>query len=175
MSGIYEKGKSETSLLEKIMLFVPGFRGYKEKEMRRESDRLVRTKVHQTLEEARIDFKQTYSHLVDSQVTEAWKEGDSLVAVLDRVSERINHGESGYAGFFNILKVREPDLDRMIQFDMKLLEESKKIRDAVTTLKAEVDEDKFSSARSKIMGIRKQLDALEKTYDTRREVILGAE
>ncbi len=33
-----ERGKAGTGLLEKIELFIPGFRGYKEKEIRRESD-----------------------------------------------------------------------------------------------------------------------------------------
>ena len=50
MSGedYLKKVKRERGLLEKIMSYIPGYRGYKEKELRRESDRPV-SYTHLTL------------------------------------------------------------------------------------------------------------------------------
>ena len=59
-----ERGKAGTGLLEKIELFIPGFRGYKEKEIRRESDRLIRNQVYQKLSEATAKAKDAYLSLI---------------------------------------------------------------------------------------------------------------
>ena len=166
----YEKAK--TALLEKIMLFIPGFRGYKEKELRRESDRLLRDKIYKTLIEAKEDLKETYRRLVEARVTEAWDDTDRLIAKFDRVSERINHAEYGYSGFFDMVKVHEQDLDRMINFDLSLLEKVEDIKKSISELKEETLSDKFDKARSKILEIHKNLDALEKLYNQRKEAIL---
>ncbi len=51
------KVKGERSLLERIMGYVPGYHGYKEKELRRESDRLVRMEAVNRLKSCQ-DFDQ---------------------------------------------------------------------------------------------------------------------
>jgi len=169
----YEKAKSQTALLEKMMLFIPGFRGYKEKELRRESDKLLRDKIYKVLVETKEDLKETYRRLVEARVTEVWDDTDRLIAKFDRISERINHAEYGYAGFFNVVKVHEPDLDRMIRFDLSLLERVEGIKKSISELKEETLADKFEKARVKILELHKNLDLLEKIYNQRREVILG--
>jgi len=169
----YEKAKSETALLEKIMRYIPGFRGYKEKELRREADKLLREKAYKVLEETKDDLKETYRMLVEAQVTEVWDDIDRLIAKFDRISERINHAEYGYAGFFNVVKVNEQDLDRMTEFDLSLLKMVEGIEKSASELKEETLADKFDKARTKILEIHKNLDLLEKTYNQRKQVILG--
>ncbi|MCP8315332.1 MAG: hypothetical protein H3Z52_06985 [archaeon] len=169
----YEKAKSQTALLEKIMLFIPGFRGYKEKEIRRESDKLLRDKIYKVLVETKDDLKETYRRLVEARVTEVWDDTDRLIAKFDRISERINHAEYGYAGFFNVVKVREPDLDRMIKFDLSLLERVEGIKKSVSELKEDTLADKFDKARVRTLELHKSVDSFEKIYNQRKEVILG--
>ena len=41
-NDVYSEVKGQMRLSERIAAFIPGFRGYKEKEIRRESDRLIR-------------------------------------------------------------------------------------------------------------------------------------
>ncbi|MEM4694009.1 MAG: hypothetical protein QW655_05840, partial [Nitrososphaerota archaeon] len=45
--------KKEMTLTEKILSYIPGYRGYKEKEIRRESDRLVRMEATNRLKEVK--------------------------------------------------------------------------------------------------------------------------
>jgi len=169
----YEKAKSETALLEKIMRYIPGFRGYKEKELRREADKLLREKMYRVLVETKDGLKETYRGLVEARVTEVWDDIDRLIAKFDRISERINHAEYGYAGFFNVVKVREPDLDRMIKFDLSLLERVEGIKKSVSELKEDTLADKFEKARVKILELHKSIDSFEKIYNQRKEIILG--
>ena len=39
---------------------------------------------------------------------------DRLVAKMDRITEKVNHASYGYSGFFDIVKIKEENLDRMI-------------------------------------------------------------
>jgi hypothetical protein len=42
---VYAQAKSQMRLSERIAAALPGFRGYKEKELRRESDKLIRNNL----------------------------------------------------------------------------------------------------------------------------------
>ncbi len=172
--NFYARSKTQTGLLEKIELIIPGFRGYKEKELRRESDKLVRNQIYQKLYEAEALVKDTYRTLVNQGVSEAWDDTDHLVARMDRITQRINHAEYGYAGFFDVMKVREPDLDRMMAFDDQLLQQTDTVTQAVQALKDSVDNGKLQEARAKVTEATKAVDALELAYNGRKDVIIGA-
>jgi hypothetical protein len=41
---------------------------------------------------------------------------------MDRITEKVNHASYGYSGFFDIVKIKEENLDSMIAFDNQLLD-----------------------------------------------------
>ncbi len=45
-NDVYAQSKSQMRLSERIAAALPGFRGYKEKELRRESDKLIRNNLY---------------------------------------------------------------------------------------------------------------------------------
>ncbi len=171
----YERGKSQTSLQEKIELVLPGFRGYKEKELRRESDKLLRNQIYQKLYDAESQAKDTYRALVNQGVNDSWDDTDHLLARLDKVTERINHSEYGYAGFFDITKVKEPDLDRMMNYDMQLLQMSDSVVTAIQALKDSVDNGRVQDAKGKVSDALKAVDVLENAYNGRKQIIIGVQ
>jgi len=171
--GMYEKAKEEMRLSERILAALPGFRGYKEKELRRESDRLIRNHLYQRLVEARKDLKEVFQKLSDSRLHEVLTDMDRFIMRFDRVSEKINHASYGYAGFFNIVKVDEEKLDKMIQFDTDMLDEVEKIVEEADTFKREVAKQKFEKVRAHISNLDDALETLEETFDERDEVVKG--
>jgi len=171
--SIYGKAKEEMRLSERIVAALPGFRGYKEKELRRESDRLIRNHLYQRLMEARKDLKETFQKLSDSRLHEVLTDMDRFLMRFDRVSEKVNHASYGYAGFFNILKVEEEKLDKMIEFDTNLLDKVESIVEAANTFKKEVSKQKFEKAHDHISNLSDMLETLEETFEERDEVIKG--
>jgi hypothetical protein len=172
--GIYEKAKGEMRLSERILAELPGFRGYKEKELRRESDKLIRNHLYQRLSEARKDLKEIFQKLSDNRLHEVLTDMDRFVMRFDRVSEKINHASYGYAGFFNVLKVEEEKLDKMIEFDNGLIDDVDKIVDETTAFKKEVMKRNFEKVSEHIQNLSDILEELEETFDGREEIILGA-
>ena len=171
--GLLEKAKGERTLFERILGELPGFRGYKEKELRRETDKLVRNHIYRKLSEARKDAKEVFQKLSDQRLHEVLTEMDRLVMVFDRVTEKINHASYGYAGFFNVLKVQEEKLDKMIAFDNELIGQVQEILDSTAVFKGEVIKREFKKAREHIQELRDSLESLEEKFDERGEIILG--
>jgi len=170
---IYGKGKRQMRLSERILAAIPGFRGYKEKELRRESDRLIRNHLYQRLSKAKSDLKDVFQRLSDRRLFEVLTDVDRLVAKFDRVAEKVNHASYGYAGFFNIVKIEEENLDQMINFDNQLVDGVDKIVTEVDTFKSEVLKQEVKKARDRVQHLTETLEAFEETFDKREEVILG--
>ena len=171
--GIVEKAKGEMRLSERIVAALPGFRGYKEKELRRESDKLIRNHIVQRLTIARKDLKEAFQKLSDGKMQEVLTDMDRFVMRFDRVMQKINHASYGYAGFFNIVKIEEGKLDRMIEFDSGLLDETEKIVAEADTFKKETAKQKLEKTRVHLENLESMLEELEETFDGRDEVIKG--
>ncbi len=63
---------------------------------------------------------------------------DRLLAKMDRIVEKVNHASYGYSGFFDAVKVKEENLDRMIDFDNKLLENVNALSTEIDAFKADL-------------------------------------
>ncbi len=160
-------------LSEKILAAIPGFRGYKEKELRRESDRLIRNHLHRRLSEAKDDLKDVFQRLSDRRMFDVLTDMDRLVAKFDRLSARIDHASYGYAGFFDIVKIKEPSLDRMIDFDNRLIGDVEAIVSQVDAFKISVRKGEIKNTKEQVQSLADMLEDLEKAFDKRSEVILG--
>lgn len=168
-----ETAKKQMRLSERIAAELPGFRGYKEKELRRESDKLIRNHLYRKLTEARTNVKDVFQKLADRRSLDVLSDMDRLVAKFDRVTEKVNHASYGYSGFFDVVKVKEEALDRMIGFDNQMVDEASKVVDEAATFKAEIMKQKYDKAKDRIQSLTDTLNAFEGAFDSRQEAILG--
>ncbi|RJS88783.1 hypothetical protein DRO56_01995 [Candidatus Bathyarchaeota archaeon] len=175
MSGrddVLSRAKEERRLFERILSVLPGFKGYKEKELRRESDRLVRDHLYRRLREGENLLKEFFQRLSDRRAYGVLEEVDRLVMIFDRVKARIDHASYGYSGFFDVLKVDEKDLEEMLSFDERLIKAVEEVFEETKALR-EVDVEKVGDIRRHLEAIRSSLKELEETFNQRKEKILG--
>ncbi len=170
---VYAHAKSQMRLSEKIAAALPGFRGYKEKELRRESDKLLRTHLYIKLSKAKDNVRDIAQKISDKRYFDVMVEMDRLVAKTDTIAEKVNHATYGYSGFFDAVKINETNLDRMIAYDNGLIDEVNALTDAIDTLKAHLLSGDFSNLKDKIQGIVNKLTLLDETFDKRLEDIAG--
>jgi len=168
----YEEVRGERSLLEKIMGYVPGYHGYKEKELRRESDRLVRMDVVNRLKDAKTVFRRRFA---DPAAVQKLGEGsykfDALTYRLDRVTQRIDRAVAGYAGMFDAIKVKEDKLEAVIQHDMSLIEKAESIKEDVEKVASiEPGTDDWKTAMDTVIS---KVEALDKLVDERANLLRG--
>jgi hypothetical protein len=170
---VYAEAKKQMRLSERIVAAIPGFRGYKEKELRRESDKLVRNHLHLKLSKSKDDLKTVFQKLSDRRYFDVITDMDRLMAKVDRVTEKVNHASYGYAGFFNIVKVTEENLDRMIDFDNNLVDEADGLSADVDAFKTEIAKGETKNVKGRIQSVTDKVETFEETFDKRAEVILG--
>jgi len=170
---VYSDVKSQMRLSERIAAAIPGFHGYKEKEIRRESDRLIRNHLTLKLTAAKSDLKTISQKVADRRYFDVMTDLDRLDAKMDRVAEKVNHASYGYTGLFDAVKVKEEALDRMIQFDSNLIDEITAVSSEVTALKTELASGETKNLKTHIQTVTDKLEALEATFDSRDEVIKG--
>jgi translation initiation factor 2 gamma subunit (eIF-2gamma) len=170
---LYSDVKGQMRLSERIAAFIPGFRGYKEKELRRESDKLLRNHLSLKLSTAKTDLRDIFQKLSDRRYFDVLTDMDRLVAKMDRVVGKINHASYGYTGFFDAVKVNEEALDRMITFDDNLVDEIEAVTSAIAAFKADLASGETKNIKPQIQNVTAKLEGLENTFDQREEVILG--
>ncbi len=167
------KVRDEKRLLERLMTWLPGFKGYKEKEIRRESDKMLRSLLHQKMESIRTRLLEVYRRMVDEGITEMWEGIDGILANVDRLIERINHASYGYTGFFDLVKVDERKLDRMMEFDYRMMENVENLSKRVTKLSESLREGDKEKLKMEMVNLSEELLKLEHSLDDRKNVILG--
>jgi hypothetical protein len=107
-------------LLERLELIIPGFKGYKEKEIRREQDKALRMRMVRALEDLKYDIVGMEEEYPDE--LDKIKELEALLARLQKLEDRIEHADYGYAGFFDLNHIDEETLDEMYQHDLRMFD-----------------------------------------------------
>ena len=169
----YTQAKSQMRLSERIAAVLPGFRGYKEKELRRESDKLVRNNLYIKLTKAKDNVKSISQKIADKRYMDVLTDIDRLSAKMDRITEKVNHASYGYAGFYDIVKIKEENLDKMITFDNQLVDEVNALTASIEDLKTQLLNNNFANVKDKIQTIADKFELLEDTFDKREQEILG--
>jgi|SRR5665648_182462 len=170
---VYAQAKSQMRLSEKIAAALPGFRGYKEKELRRESDKLIRNHIYLKLSKDKDNVRSIAQKIADKRYLDVLGEVDRLNAKMDRITEKVNHASYGYSGFYNIVKIKEEKLDRMIAYDNQLLDSVNALSAEIDGFKAQLLSGDYSNLKDKIQSVANKFELLEDTFDKRQEVILG--
>ena len=170
---VYAQAKSQMRLSERIAAALPGFRGYKEKELRRESDKLIRNHLALKLSKGKDNVRSISQKIADKRYLDVLTDVDRLVAKMDRITEKVNHASYGYSGFFDIVKIKEENLDRMIAYDNQLLDSVNVLTDSIDALKAQLLGGDYTNLKEKIQAVTDKFELLEDTFDKRQEVIVG--
>jgi hypothetical protein len=107
--------------LESILGKIPGYKGYKEKEMRREADKLLRMQVAGQLDDQRKRLSELQMQLVNQAQIEYVDDLERAVMKLQRLIDRIKTASYGYAGLFDAVRIKEEQLDALYEFDNQML------------------------------------------------------
>jgi hypothetical protein len=119
---IKEKAREQLNGLEKLLHKIPGFKGYYEKELRRDSDRLQREYIVKQMRKVKTGMNRVIQAAARGKDFDLLREYDLFTKELDKSIGAIRYADQGYTGFFDLLKVREPELDRVYEQDALIVE-----------------------------------------------------
>jgi hypothetical protein len=106
--------------LEKLAGKIPGYHGYKEKEMRREADKLLRLHLSERFMEQRGKLANIQNHLASEGELEDLGLLERVMLQLQLLIDRLKVAEYGFAGLFDAVRVKEEHLDALYMYDNAL-------------------------------------------------------
>lgn len=163
------KGDGDERLLEKIARMVPGYGGYKNKELRREADKRQRAYLTRMLSEDKSRLESVNAKMAERMRLDALGVSDRLARKLEKIIDRMKFASYGYAGFFDIAKVREEELKRVYELDASLLDDVQAVGKKISEL------ERMEGPQEEMTRVLRQVDALVEEFDRKlndRENIL---
>jgi hypothetical protein len=171
VDDLTEKVQGSQSGLEQLINKIPGFRGYRQKEQRRDADKLLRTYVARQYEEQLKRLGEAQYQL------SSLPGGLRHMSTLERASmklqlliDRLKTASYGYAGLFDAIKVDEKVLDKLYDFDRGMLAGVEQLSAAVGKLADAVEAE--GAVAPAISDLSKLLEALNTTFSSRQDIIL---
>ena len=151
--------------LERLGDKIPGYSGYVAKERRRDADKLHREHLAERLRAAKQPLTDVMREL--SSTGRLFEVGpvDRVLKKLDQVENRVRFASYGYAGFFDAVKIEEPQLDRIYQFDLALVERVERVEQLARGLSQKGSTvEGLKAGAAELEGA---VDDLNRTFDER--------
>lgn len=162
--------------IEELARKIPGYSGYKEKEMRREADRLLRDKIAAAAGEQVQRLVEFQNELVSGGKIELLEHATALEDAVRRLQtfvDRVKRAAQGYAGFFDAVKVKEEQLDALYEFDNNLLAQVDTVKVAVDDVRAALDAGE--GLPEAITAVKRVAGEVNHLFGQREDVIIGSE
>jgi len=158
----------DRNLIETVLRHIPGFRGYLEKEYRRESDELQREWLADKLQRSKRSVDELARQLVDAAEVDALPPIDRLRVRLDRLLGRIRGAMQGYSGFFDLVRVDESLLEEVYAHDASLDELVDGFTQSAEQLPGK--RDQVQAAVDELLG---RIEEIERRWDKREDMLKG--
>jgi len=146
MSDLYERVVSQQDALKKLLAKLPGFKGYFIRTDRRAADQLLRETIAAKYQAQWQRLSAIQRDLVSAGHLDVLDDIEIGAIRLRQFIDRVKTAAYGYAGFFDALKVKEEELEKIYQYDLTLLEMADEIARAIDNLEASVETDGFPAA-----------------------------
>jgi len=155
----------DRNFIEDILRRVPGFRGYLEKEYRRESDDLQRDALADRLQRAKRSIDDASRQLVEAGQIDVLPQFDRMRGQLDKLIGRIRGAVQGYSGFFDLVRVDEPLLERVYEHDLAMMDQVDQLGQKIEQLPEQTEPS--------VQPIMDLIDQLQQRWDEREDMLKG--
>ncbi len=156
--------------LERLAGAIPGYKGYKEKELRREADKLLRMHLARRFEEQRGRLTGVQSRLVEAGELKAVVALERAMMRLQLLIDRLKTAAYGHTGLFDAVKVKQEELDTLYNYDYALAEGVDRLSEKLDGLAAATAAEVIAAAGEDLVSL---LEEINTTFSRRMDVILS--
>jgi hypothetical protein len=163
-----EKVKDKQGIIAKIQ-DVFGL-GYATKEDLRELDKKLRDFYYADFKTMRHRWEEIYLAALNAGLKAAGDDFKKVIQVIDRVAEKVNRADYGYAGLMDRKgHIRESELARVFDYDKALNSDIQVIIKAVDDLYTDSENDKWAEAAAKVRNIKNLMLDFETKWNDREK------
>jgi len=142
--------------------------GYATKEDLRELDKKLRDYYYADFKSLRHKWEEIYLAALNAGLKAAGDDFKKVIQVIDRVAEKVNRADYGYAGLMDRKgHIREKELARVFDYDKALGDDIQGIIKAVDELYSDSEADRWTEAATKVRNIKSLILGFESKWDGR--------
>ncbi len=144
--------------------------GYATKEDLRELDKKLRDFYYADFRSLRHRWEEIYLSALNAGQKQAGDDFKKVIQIIDRVAEKVNRADYGYAGLMDRKgHIRENELAKIFDYDKALGDNIQVIVKSVQDLYDDSEADKWTDTTSKVKNIKSQLLNFESKWDNREK------
>lgn len=168
MSDLFDRAVSQRDALTKLIAKIPGFKGYAERADRRYADKLLRESIADKFQLLWQRLSDIQRDMVMRGKIEVMDEIDIASSRIRQFIDRVRTAAYGYSGFFDTVKVNEPELEKLYQHDLSLLALADEVSNAIDNLEASEDTDGFPAS---IRNLNQKAQEILDAFGQRSEIL----
>jgi DNA repair exonuclease SbcCD ATPase subunit len=166
---VVSKAQEGVDAASSFLSDLPVIGDYQDKERRREADRRLRESIARSLESARKRVIEIERLLLNKGKLTDLPYVDVAANRLQTLIDRIRTAPSGYAGFFDMETIREPELEKLHQFDQGIAATVPEIETRIDAMQQAIEGGEDYSQH--LVELIRELDDLGERLDHRKEAI----
>ena len=171
MEEFFQKVTSQQDPFKRLGSMIPGFKGYIERQNRREADKLLRDTVARRFDEQWQRASQLQTDMVSSGLIQYVDDMEKASLKLRTFIDKISTASRGYSGLFDAVKINEQELEALYQYDAAFFDLAEQVGRALDNVEASLsDEAALPAAIRNVTSIARM--AVE-TFNRRSEVVIG--
>ena len=155
--------------LERLGEKIPGYGGYAARERRRDIDKLHREHLADRLRATKGPRGEVMRELTSAGRLMEVGPLDRALKKIDQIENRVRFASYGYGGFFDAVKIEEPQLEALYGFDLALVQQVEALEHHAGALKS-----KWGSAaelKESAAAVEGAADDLNRKFDERSRSI----
>jgi hypothetical protein len=169
MSDAYQDARANRNFLERLGEKIPGYRGFQDRELRRDVDRALREHLAAELGRLKALLRDRARAFTDAGKIGALNGFDRLDRQIDGLSQAVRFSDYGATGLFDPVKIREAELARLYEFDLAVVDDLAQLASEIAALPAPGGDDP-GPALERLQQSARALDGKWR----QREQVIGA-
>jgi len=165
---LFNKVSSDLDPFKKILSYIPGFKGYMERQKRRDSDKLLRDTVANRFEQQWQRISALQRELISAGEIAYVDDLEAAAIKIRAFTDRVRRATRGYSGLFDAVKINEDELAQLYQYDAAMLDLGEEVGRAVDNVQASIGSEGLQAAIRNLVSVTQQCIDV---YDRRAEVV----
>ncbi len=171
MTDMRKRIVEDEGSLQKLMSYIPGFSGYRERQIRRKADQMVREYLVGLLDDIREDLNELVAEWSRSKGLEHLDDLDRVRNRLGKVRDTIRFADYGYTGWFDAAKIKEAELDALYDYDLDLRQQIAQIGNSIAALAQAEEENVVEFVEGTLAAIKELSDAVDKREEVTARLV----
>jgi hypothetical protein len=172
MSDFFEKVKGQIDPFKKLLSYIPGFKGYVERQSRRDADKILRDTVARRFEELWGRASNLQVEMVNNGMIKYMDEMEKAALSLRTFIDKISKAARGYSGMFDAVQINEQELEAIYQFDLAFFDLGEQVARALDNVEATLNDE--AGLPAAIRNLTSLARLAVETFERRSEVVTGS-